>query len=326
MVKVLVTGSTGFIGSHLVEALVKKQYEIKCLVRKSANLRWLKGLPLEFIYGDLFEEKKLIEAVKDVDYIYHIAGVTAARTKREYFLGNQIATRNLIESALNNKNLSRFVFASSLTAVGPAKDNIPPNEESICNPITTYGKSKLEAELEILKYKEKVPVTIVRLPAVFGPRDTATLEFFKTVNKKIIPLVGFQDKYISILYINDVIEGLIAAAESKIAIGKIYMLGSEKYYTWEEIGMAIKKHAKHKTIKIRFPELAIIAAAALNNFFNLFRVKPSIFNLEKSKDMIADAWICDITKAKQELGFQQKISLEEGIKMTYTWYKNAGWL
>lgn len=326
MKKALVTGSTGFIGSHLVEALLKKEYKIKCLIRKSANLKWIGELPVDIIYSDLFNKNILSEAVKDVDYIFHIAGVTTSRNKKGYYIGNVETTRNLLEAAAHNKNLKRFVFAGSLTAMGPAKDKIPPDEKSPCNPITTYGKSKLEAEMEVLKYKDKIPVTILRLPAVYGPRDTATLDFFKTVSKGIIPLVGFKSKYISILYVSDVVDGLISAAENDSAAGEIFLLGSEKFYTWEEIGRAIENYVHRKTIKIRVPEFLVVLVAFLNNALNFFRNKPSVFNYEKSKDMIADAWIAKIDKSINYLNFKQKVDLEEGIKITLDWYKKEGWI
>lgn len=326
MKKAFVTGATGFIGSHLVEALLSKQYKIKCLVRKSANLRWIKDLPIEIVYGDLFNKDVLTEATKDVDYIFHIAGVIASRTKEGYYYGNVETTKNLLEVASKNLNLKRFVFAGSLTAVGPTANKIPPDEQSPCNPITNYGRSKLEAEKEVLKFKDKIPVTVLRLPAVYGPRDTATLDFFKTVSKGVIPLVGYKSKYISILYVSDVVKALIDAAECDMAIGEVFLIGSEKFYTWEEIGMAIEKYTKHRTIKVRFPEFFVVIAAAFNNFLDIFRKKPSVFNIEKSKDMIADAWIADITKAKNHLNFRQDVDLEEGIRRTFEWYHKEGWI
>lgn len=326
MLKVFVTGSTGFIGSHLVERLIHKGYRVVCLVRKHSNLKWLKDLPIEYVYGDLFDVEPLRKAVSDVDYIYHIAGVTASKTKRGYFLGNQEATKVLLKAAETNSNLKRFVFAGSLTAVGPSTDGKPVNEESALKPITTYGISKMAAEKEVLSFQNKIPFTIVRIPAVYGQRDTATLDFFKTVNKGIIPLVGFKSKYVNILHVNDVVDGLILAGEHPDAVGKIYFIGSEKAYTWEEIGRVIQQIIHCKTIKVRIPEFIVVVVAALYNLIDLFNRKPSVFNFEKSKDMIADAWICDISKAKKELGFLQKVSLEEGVKETFKWYKEVGWI
>ncbi len=326
MIKIFVTGSTGFIGSHLVERLIKKGYRVKCLVRKHSNNKWLKKLPVEYVYGDLFDVEPLRKAISDVQYIYHIAGVTASRTKRGYFLGNQEATKVLLKAAETNSNLKRFVLAGSLSAVGPSTDGKTVNEESKLQPITTYGKSKLAAEKEVLSFQDKIPFTIVRIPAVYGPRDTATLDFFKTVNNGIIPLVGFKNKYVNILHVDDVVDGLILAGEHPDAVGKTYFIGSDKAYTWEDIGKVTQEIIHRKTIKVRIPEFIVVIVAAIYHLIDIFSKKPSVFNFEKSKDIIADAWICDILKAKNELGFQQKITLEEGVKETFKWYKEVGWI
>lgn len=326
MIKIFVTGSTGFIGSHLVERLIKKGYRVKCLVRKHSNNKWLKKLPVEYVYGDLFDVEPLRKAISDVQYIYHIAGVTASRTKRGYYLGNQEATKVLLKAAETNSNLKRFVLAGSLSAVGPSTDGKTVNEESKLQPITTYGKSKLAAEKEVLSLQDKIPFTIVRIPAVYGPRDTATLDFFKTVNNGIIPLVGFKNKYVNILHVDDVVDGLILAGEHPDAVGKTYFIGSDKAYTWEDIGKVTQEIIHRKTIKVRIPEFIVVIVAAIYHLIDIFSKKPSVFNFEKSKDIIADAWICDILKAKNELGFQQKITLEEGVKETFKWYKEVGWI
>ncbi len=326
MIKIFVTGSTGFIGSHLVERLIKKGYRVKCLVRKHSNNKWLKKLPVEYVYGDLFDVEPLRKAISDVQYIYHIAGVTASRTKRGYYLGNQEATKVLLKAAETNSNLKRFVLAGSLSAVGPSTDGKTVNEESKLQPITTYGKSKLAAEKEVLSFQDKIPFTIVRIPAVYGPRDTATLDFFKTVNNGIIPLVGFKNKYVNILHVDDVVDGLILAGEHPDAVGKTYFIGSDKAYTWEDIGKVTQEIIHRKTIKVRIPEFIVVIVAAIYHLIDIFSKKPSVFNFEKSKDIIADAWICDILKAKNELGFQQKITLEEGVKETFKWYKEVGWI
>lgn len=324
--KILVTGATGFIGSHLTESLIRKGHKVKCLVRKTADLKWIKNLPVEFVVGDLFDEKALRLAVKDVEYIYHVAGVTTSKTKNGYYLGNQFATRNLLSAVKAVSRLKRFVFVSSLTAVGPSLDGIPVNEETPYHPITTYGTSKMKAELEVIRYKNKIPYTIVRPPALYGPRDTASFSFFKSVNNGIIPLVGFKQKYVNILHSKDTVEGIILAGEKPVALNNIYFIGSEKSYTWEEISDVALKTLNRKAIKIRVPETVTRLFAGAAGIVSLFKGKPDILNWEKGRDMVADAWTCDISKAKRDLGFRQNVSLEDGIKQTIEWYKEYGWL
>jgi dihydroflavonol-4-reductase len=323
--KALVTGATGFIGSHLVEKLLENGFAVKCYVRKTANLRWIKDLPIEIVYV-LFDLNLLRSATKDVHYIYHVAGVIASKQKNGYFLGNQIATRNLLEAVKDNPNLERFIFIGSQSAVGPSINGVPVDEETPSRPITTYGKSKMEAEKEVFKFKDVIPFTIVRLPAIYGPRDTATFDFFKAVNIGIIPLIGFRKKYINILHARDAVEGIILAGGNARALNKIYQIGSEQSYSWDELSSVTMKILHRKAVKIRIPEFLVMPMAGINGCLSVFNKKPSVLNWEKGKDMIADAWTCDISKAKKELDFVPKISLEEGIKQTIGWYKKQGWL
>jgi dihydroflavonol-4-reductase len=324
--KVFVTGAAGFIGSHLTEKLLQKGYKITCLVRKSTNIRWINDLQVQIIYGDLLDSELLKSQIKDTDYVYHVAGVIASKKKEGYFLGNHISTRNLLEAARHNKNLKRFVLVGSQTAVGPSINGVPVEEETPYRPITTYGRSKMEAEKEVLKHKDKLPFTIVRLPAIYGPRDTATFDFFKSVNVGIIPMVGFKKKYVNILHVRDAAEGIILAGENPNSLNKIYHLGSEKSYTWDEISAVTMKVLHRKAVKIRLPEFLVMLMAGINGCVTSFYKKPAVLNWEKGKDMIADAWTCNITKAKKELGYTQKIGLEEGVKETIEWYKKEGWL
>lgn len=324
--KVLITGAAGFIGSHLTENLLNKGYTVKCLARKTTNLRWIKDLPVEIVYSDLFNIGLLKEAAKDVDYIYHLAGVIASKKKEGYYTGNQTITRNLLEAVKNNSNLKRFVFVGSQTAVGPSNNGVPVNEGTPYRPITTYGKSKMEAEKEVFKFKDIIPFTIVRLPAIYGPRDTATFDFFKSVNLGIIPMVGFNKKFVNILHAKDAAEGIVLAGENPNALNKVYQIGSEQSYTWDEISAVTMKVLHRKAVKVRIPEFLVMLMAGINGCLSVFNKKPSVLNWEKGKDMIADAWTCDISKVKQELGFRQKISLEDGIKETIEWYKNQGWM
>ena len=170
--RVLITGATGFIGSHVAEFLHKKGYEIIVIVRESSNRKWIEHLPIKYFSGNLLDKNLIKDAVDGVDYVYNIAGVTKARTKQEYFLSNYEATKVLLEATLEqNPNIKRFVHVSSQTVTGPSTNGKPVNEDTPCRPITTYGLSKYEAEKECKKLMGDIPITIVRPSAVYGPRD-----------------------------------------------------------------------------------------------------------------------------------------------------------
>lgn len=324
---VLITGATGFVGSHLAEGLHHRGHHLKCLVRKTSDLRWLRHLSVEYVYGDFFDDDTLRRAASDVDVIYHVAGVVASKTKKGFYEGNQATTRNILRAVhQHNPTLSRFVHVSSLTAVGPRADGQAVNEQTPYRPITTYGKSKMEAEKEVLKYDGILPWTIVRPPAVYGPRDTATFDFFYAASKGIIPLVGFDKKLVSLVHVNDLVEGIILAGEKPEGKNQIYFIGSERYYDWEEIGDTTLRVLARKAIKIRLPEFLVFAIAGMAGVFSVFSKKPSVLNWEKGRDMVQKAWTCDISKAKAELGYREKFSLADGIQETIAWYRKEGWM
>jgi nucleoside-diphosphate-sugar epimerase len=323
----LVTGATGFIGSHLVELLLKRKMTVRVLLRKTSSTAWLKGLPVEFMYGDLFDRDALAAAVRNVDYVYHSAGLTKAKTEKEYFHANTTGTTNLLEAALKEApRIKRFVLVSSQTACGPSPTKSPVTELAPPHPITSYGRSKLAAERECTRLGGSIPVTIVRPPAVFGPRDKDVFEFFNTINKGLQPIVGFGEKYVSLIHVMDLVRGIVLAGESNHAGGQTYFISSREVYDWSTVGEITQKILEKRVIRVRIPEFGVYTIAAFAEFFSLFSRKPALINFEKARDMVQDYWTCDSSKAKHDFGFEQEISLEAGIGETIGWYKEKGWL
>ncbi|MFN0158587.1 MAG: NAD-dependent epimerase/dehydratase family protein [Bacteroidota bacterium] len=323
----LVTGATGFIGSHLVELLLHKGYTVRCLIRKSSDTKWLERKQVEYVYGDLFSEEALAEAVRGVDYVFHSAGVTKAKTKEEYYAGNATGTKNILAAtAAHNRTLKRFVHISSQAAVGPSTTQTPINEDEPSHPLTTYGKSKWQAEEECLKMMKALPITICRPPAVYGPRDKDVFEFFNTMSKGLQPMVGFNEKLVSLVHVSDLVRGFVMAAESSKAVGQTYFIASNGVYGWKEIGEVTRKVMNKSALRIRLPEFAVYIIATFAEFFSLFSSKPALINFEKARDMVQDYWTCDSSKAKRDFGYEQQISLEDGIRGTVGWYKGNAWL
>ncbi len=323
--RVLVTGATGFIGSHLAEKLHQKGYTIRCLVRKTSNLSSLSEVPVEYVYGDLFTETVLRDAVKGVEYIYHVAGITKARTREEYFRGNELATKNLLEAILTvQPPLKRFVHVSSQAAVGPSL-NGSIDETTPYHPITAYGESKMEAERDCTRVMDKIPITIVRPPAVYGPRDKDIFQFFNTMSKGLQPMIGFNKKDISLIYVKDLVDGIVLAGESEKSKGQIYFISSEKFYDWREVGDITAGIMGKKVLRIPIPELLVFFVAAISEFYSMISRKAVLINWEKAKDIVQDSWTCWIDKAKRDLGFKEAYTLEGGIKETVRWYKEKGW-
>ncbi len=327
--KILVSGATGFIGSHVVDKLLAKGYDIRCMVRKTSNLRWLENKNIELVYASLSDVDSLKNATQNVDYIYHIAGNTSAKNLDGYMYGNCTGTINLIEAALSSApKLSRFLYVSSQTAAGPALSKMHPStEDMLMHPLTSYGKSKKAAEEAVNSYSGKLPFTIVRPPAVYGPRDTEILAIFKMIKAGLIAYMGFDEKYVSLIHSDDLARGMIEAAESRNTIGKTYFISSDVFYSWHQVYEIIKKELNKKyTLNLRLPHFLILAAGSISGALGKFSSKPPVFNYEKGIDFTQKYWICSTASARKDFGYTQQIPLEHGIHDTVQWYKANGWL
>lgn len=323
----VVTGANGFVGSHLVDFLLSKNFRVRCIVRKSSNLRWLQGKDIEIIKCGLNDKQGIREAFRDVEYIFHVAGVVKSKKPEGYFEGNVETTRLLLDTALEFRDtIKKFVMVSSQTVCGPSLNGNPVNEKTKCNPGTTYGRSKLAQEELARSYMDKIPVTICRAPAVYGERDTEIFIFFNTFNKGLMTTIGFDRKILSLVHVADLVEGLYLAAVNEKSIGETYFIGSEKYYTWDEVGDVTSAVLNKKPIKVKVPHFLVYTIAAIAQFFAMFSSKPATLNLEKAWDLTRNAWTCDTNKAVIDLGYHQKISIEDGVKRTVEWYKEMKWL
>lgn len=325
--KVFITGATGFVGSFLAESLVQAKHEVRCLVRKESNLRWIADLDVECFYGSLSDKESLIRGIKDCDVVYHVAGVTKARTEEEYLKNNFEGTKNLLDAALKyRKKISRFLYVGSQTAIGPSPTIIPIDETHPPNPLTFYGKSKLAGENYVRDHIPKIPITIVRPPAVYGPRDTDILEFFRTVKMGIIPQLGGKEKYLSLIHVKDLVRGILIAAESDKAIGETFFITSPEPYAWGEISRISLKVLQKKGIRLPIPLSLMKAIAVVSEGISSMTKKPALINNQKVIEMKPDFWTSSPDKAKRVLGFEAEINLENGIRETLIWYKEHKWL
>lgn len=323
----LVTGASGFVGSHLVDLLLSKNYNVRVIARKGSSLKWVKDQLIEIVNCNYDDTEGLKKAVSECDYIFHVAGVIKSKTKEGYFAGNQVVTRNLLDAVKkSNPNLKRFIHISSQAAVGPGSDDKPIDETAPYNPVSVYGKSKMAAELEVLKEKDSIPITICRPPSVYGPRDEEVLVFFQTIAKGLHPLIGFKKKNISLIHITDLVNGILLAAESEIAKGQIYFISSEEYYNWDEVGKLASRLLDKKAVKIRIPHFVVYIVAAFSQFLSYFRKEAVKLSLEFANEMVQQNWTCSVQRAVKELGYRQHIDLETGFKKTIEWYLEIGWL
>lgn len=323
----VVTGANGFVGSHLVDLLLNKNFIVRCITRKSSNLKWLNSKKVEIYDCGLKDKEGLRKVFKDAEYIFHVAGVVKSKTPEGYFEGNVETTKTLLETALEFRNtIKKFLIVSSQTVTGPSLNGLPVDETSECHPITTYGRSKLAEEQLAKEYMDRLPITICRAPAVYGERDTEILIFFKTFNSGLLTTIGFDEKKLSLIHVLDLVNGFYLAALSEKSAGEIYFISSEKFYTWKEVGDITSKILNKKPLKVKVPHSIVYTLAGIAQFFAIFSSKPATLNIEKAKDITQKNWICDTSKASKQLGYRQNISIEGGIKRTCDWYKEMNWI
>jgi nucleoside-diphosphate-sugar epimerase len=325
--KVLVTGATGFVGSHLVDQLLEQRRSVRCLVRKSSNLRYVRDPQIEFAYGALDDSTDWDEALADVEVIYHVAGTTFARRASDYFTVNHRGTEALVAQALKRRDqIKRFVYISSLAAVGPARTGTPVDEDTAPAPITPYGRSKLMGEEAVRVVSDLLPVTIVRPPAVYGPRDYGVFEFFRAVKGGMFPMIGRRDKRVSLIHARDLVDGIILAAESETSVGRTYFISSEDNYSMRAVADLIAALMRKRLRTITIPRALAYGVAVSAEAAAALMRKPPVINRDKVTDLSQTGWTCSIERAKNELGYTPRVPLEEGLRETIAWYKNEGWL
>lgn len=323
----MVTGATGFIGSHLVEALVNRNFQVRCLLRERSDLRWLEGLPIEKVYGDCNDPSSLEEAVKGVDHIFHLAGVTKAVKEETYYRVNAIGTDCLIHACLeHNPHLLRFVLVSSQAASGPCQGGKKKTEADPCCPVSSYGQSKRMAEELALAHRQEIPLVILRPSAVYGPRDRDMHTLFKLVSKGIIPTFMGLTQYFSLCYVEDVVEAMMLSVTAPDDSGEIFFVSDGREYRMEEVGETIARAIGIRAVRVPIPKAALWGVASVSEAFSKLSGKPSVINRGKAEEMLQCDWGCDISKARNLLRFEPRFDLFEGAKRTFEWYRQEKWL
>lgn len=320
--KILVTGASGFIGSHLVRELRKHNNDITCLVPPGENTSPLNDLEVKIIYGEITQKAPLEEAVTGTDYIFHLAARLGGNNNEAFYRVNFDGTQNLIDVCLEQKvKPERFLFLSSTAAVGPSGKDKTHNEDTVCQPVSHYGKSKLMAEQYLGSLDGKFPHTIIRLPLVYGPGSRGGLYiFFKLLNKRIS--LSFGKGETNLFYVSDAVEGIIKAAESPIAIGKTYILGENKIYSFRQIRDTIVKTVKKRPVKLFIPfSLMYVVAFFFEMIARIAKKRPSLTRNEMKSYAKYRYWRFDTDKATRDFGFQSRVSLEQGLRTTFDWYK-----
>ena len=316
----LITGATGFIGSHLIDRLKYLKRPFRCLSRRGSRHSMPEGV--ESVEADLSTGQGLEQALDGITCVIHLAGVTKTWRPAEYYTGNAGATAVLCK-ALAGKGI-RLVHVSSLAAMGPNDDGKPLREDAVPAPFTHYGKSKLQAEQTV---RASVPgAVIVRPPVVYGPRDTDVFKLLEAVNRGWMLEIGGGERYFSAIFVRDLVDGLLAASAHPAAAGRTYFVAHAEPLTWTRFGntaaQILGKHPRAVRVPVPIAWLIGLGSEALSWILR----KPVIISREKVAEAQCRYWTCDSQRAADDLGFVASTSLDRGLAETLAWYKEAGWL
>jgi dihydroflavonol-4-reductase len=325
---VFVTGATGFVGSHLVDRLLERGDTVYCLVRGSSNLRWLGGKSVRLVYGDLEAGPggDLAEALEKAEVVYHVAGAISAFTREDFLKINAGGTQKLLEALAKTKPpLRRFLLVSSISASGPGVGDSPIVETQEPRPMTWYGESKLEADKAALRFQDRFPVTIVRPPPVYGPRDASMLDIMKAINIGVIPTWG-RGVRTNFLYVSDLVTGIVLAVESPKSPGQAYNIADAENLPADAALKRMAGAAGKRTVTLKIPLSLLYGAAALSELRGRLTRTPAVFSWQKMNELKETNWTVDITKARRDLGYEPEVRLEKGGRTTFDWYREKGWI
>ncbi|MBE7493298.1 MAG: NAD(P)-dependent oxidoreductase [Planctomycetes bacterium] len=326
----LVTGATGFVGSHVAEVLRERGHSVRLLVRDERRLYPELREGFEIIKGDVTQKPEdLRKAVEGVDYVFHVAGLIKGRTQQEFTRVNAWGTRNLCEAVkLARADIMRFVAVSSQAAVGPSEDSRDVvTEDRTPHPVTYYGRSKLLGEKFAREYNAIFPVTIIRPPTVYGPRDSATFEFFKWMARGYALQFGNQEKVFSMIHGRDLARGIMESAMHDGTIGETFFVTDAEPYPMSWVMELLRDTLKPGKNRIMKPPVWLARMfARTNDIIQFITRRPMIPNSDKMRELMPAYWVCSGEKARQVFGYVSKIPIRDGLREAADWYLKNGWL
>ena len=318
------TGATGFVGSHLLDALRAADRPVRVLVRPTSDARHCRALGAQVVVADPMDRAAIAGALRDVSVVFHLAAATRARDEAEYEAANVEYTRALMDAARAASVPPRVVYLSSLAAVGPTVGGEPVGEEATPRPITAYGRTKLEGELVALG-TEGVAAVALRPPTVYGPRDRDLLAFFRMASLGIMPVPAGPDRPVQLVHVRDLVDALLAAASST-ATGRVYHVAEPAVRPWSAVVGMIAQALGRRPWSVPVPRTALWLAALATETGARLTGRATIFSRDKVRELLAAGWLCTTERAERELGFRARIPLEQGIAETAHWYRTEGWL
>ncbi len=326
---VLITGASGFVGSHLAEALARRKVKVKLLVRPTSRLSFQPTSWMELCAGDVTDLESVKKAVKGVKVVYHLAGVLRGADFKAYERVNVGGARNICAAVEAEKGFKRLVYVSSLSAAGPSPKGGEIDETVPCHPLSFYGQTKRMGEEVVLSHGKKYEVTVLRPGAVYGPRETDIFEYFKMVHKGWVVNGGDGAQRVSFVHVSDLVEAILLAAHSPKAKGQVFFVSDGRSLDWNGLSALIGKTLKKPYKTFNVPLGLVRMVASLGDWVGRWTgisLLPPIVSSDKVKEGGASGWVCSNRKIRGLLGFKPKFDMEEGIRNTAEFYQTAGWL
>jgi 2-alkyl-3-oxoalkanoate reductase len=321
--KALVTGATGFVGSHLAEALRRRGDDVTALVRSPKKAEALGALGVRVVTGNLDDAGSLARAVEGQEVVFHVAGLVAARNESEFMRCNRDGTASLVAAA-SGAAASRFVLVSSMAAGGPAPPGRPLTGVEPARPVTAYGRSKLAAEAAVTA--GTIPWVIVRPPTVYGPRDREVLKVFRVARLGAAPVFGDGSQQLSAVHGADLANALVAAGTADSTVGKVYYACHPEIATSAEFVRAVASAMGRRVSLLPIPAPVGRALLALTEVAARVAGQTTILTRDKANEFFQEAWTGDPGPLGRDSGWHAAYDLKSGLADTYRWYRNAGWL
>ncbi len=326
--KVLITGASGFIGFHLIEAALEMGLDVVAAVRRNSDVRHLQVHNIQYCYPDFSDVASIKQELEKagVNYIIHALGTTKAGSQEEYNTINAGYTYNLAKAAETlGPSFKKMVFISSLAALGPLTETTETITESTNpRPVTAYGKSKLLAEEKLASLS--VPYVVLRPTAVYGPREKDIFILFRSIKRGWEPYIGKKAQQLSFVYVKDLAMIGVNALFNTAASRTVFNVSDGRSYSRYQLADTVKRFLRKKTTRVHLPYGMVKGLAfILEKTYRFINAVPAL-NREKLNELTAINWQVNIDKAKKELGFCPAYDLEQGVHETMAWYKYNNWI
>lgn len=323
----LVTGATGFIGSHLTEALLERGCRVHCVVRATSNLQWLDTSRVTLHTGDLHRPETYHGCLGEVDYVFHCAGVTRAKNRHDYLHNNARVCIPFYKSCVEHgKQIQAVIHLSSLAAVGPTPPDQKIDEETPCHPLTYYGKSKLMGEEMALGYASELPMVVLRPPVVYGEREVNFFSYLKAINWRLAVKIGTEPRTLSLIYVKDLTDAMIRAAGAPDPERNVFFITDGEVYSWDDVAQAAMKALGVRAHTLIVPVSLMGFAAMISEFLCKMGDRIPLLDRQRMIDLRQSSWTASSERFFNHYSFHPRFDLNQGLKESCAWYKEQGWL